>query len=415
MLNKKLFIFSLVFLLIFSLTMTAGAFSFFGDDDSEDKKQLNVVMSIGESEWNVIKEDILPPFEKEHDVNVKPYQIESGNVVKKLESLQAADKMNLDLIAQDNMTLAPLVEKGLVEDLSEYRDIIPEEVIDSMIEVGEFNDKLYFMPYRPNVEIAFYNQNKFDKYGITPPENWDELLKVAKKFKSEEKIGRVLGIKAGLASDTTVHLFDYIRSAGGDPMVLNDEGSIKAFKFLKKLKPYLAPDFKRATWDTTNKFLATESVYLGRNWPFAVNVVVEKGGKEEIKAYHGWSGPEKESHVLGGSVLGIPKNAPNKELAIEFIKYLMSKEVQEKLVSKLAWPSSREDAYGEVPKKKEPYFEAIKEAMKHAEPRPNVNYWSTVDRALNDAFKEIVLNGAPVEETLNKYHNTIQEAKKEQN
>ncbi|GAB6098622.1 ABC transporter substrate-binding protein [Halanaerocella petrolearia] len=413
MLNNLKKVFPVLLVTLLLGTLVVGCAGGGKDQAKDDKKTLNVVMSIGESEWKVIKEDILPAFEKKHNVNVEPYQIEAGNVVKKLQSLKTAGKMNLDVIAQDNMTLAPLVDKGLVEDLSEYRDIIPKEVIDALVPVGEFGDKLYFMPYRPNVEIAFYNQKKFNKYGIQPPETWDELLNVAKTLKEKEGIGRVLGIKAGLASDTTVHLFDYIRAAGGDPLVLNDAGSVKAFKFLNKLKPYLSPDFKRATWDTTNKFLATESMYLGQNWPFAVNVVVEKGGKKEIKAYHGWKGPKKESHVLGGDVLGIPKGAPNKELAVKFIKYLMSKDVQETLVSELAWPSSRTDAYAQVSEEKKPYFEAVKEAMKYAEPRPNVSYWATVDRALNSAFKEIVLNGAPVKETLDKYHNVIQKAKEE--
>ncbi|AGB41494.1 ABC-type sugar transport system, periplasmic component [Halobacteroides halobius DSM 5150] len=408
--SKKIFTLLVVTILLSGLVVGCAG----GDQGAKDgKKELKVVMSLGESEWKVIKQEILPPFEKKYNVEVTPFQIGSGNVIKKLQSLKAAGNMTIDVVAQDNMQLAPLVDRGLVEDLSEYRDIIPKEVIDALIKVGEFNGKLYFMPYRPNVEIAFYNQKKFEKYGLKPPENWDELLKVAKTFKKKEGIGRVIGIKGGLASDTTVHLFDYIRSAGGNPLVLNDEGSIKAFKFLKKLKPYLSPDFKRATWDTTNKFLATESVYLGRNWPFGVNIIVKKYNKDEIKAYHGWSGPVKESHVLGGSVLAIPKGAPHEELAVKFIKYLMSKKVQKQLVTKLAWPSSRTDAYGEVPKWQKPYFEAVKEAMKYAEPRPNVPYWATVSRALNSAFKEIVLNDAPVEETLDKYHQVIQNAKKE--
>lgn len=49
--------------------------------------------------------------------------------------------------------------------------------------------------------------------------------------------------------------------------------------------------------------------------------------------------------------------------------------------------------------------------MKVAEPRPNLVYWADVDKALNDALKEIVVDGKDVKATLDKYHQKIEEAK----
>lgn len=375
------------------------------------KKVLKVSMGLAEEEWKVMKEDIFPAFEEKYGIKIEPYQMEAGDTVKKLEAMHQAGAMDIDLITQDNMQLAPLVDKGLVEDLSSYRDMIPKEVIPALIPVGEFGGKLYFMPYRPNVEIAFYNEKKFDEYGLKPPTNWDELLEVAKTFKEKEGVGRVV-IKQNLGPDSTIHMFDLIRSAGGDPTVLNDEGSVRAFTFLKELQPYLSPECKKADWNTPNQFLATESAYLVQNWPFTSVVVVRDGGKKEIKAYNGWRGPVKESHVLGGEVIGIPKGAPNKDMAVKFMEYLMSKEVQEKLTSKLGWPSMRTDAYGKVEEWQKPYFDAVSEALKHAEPRPNLTYWSDVDKAVNGALREIIFEGKDIKATLDKYHNMIEQAKK---
>jgi len=393
------------------LTLVLSGCSGGGDVAKEEPKVLRVSMALAEKEWEIMREYVFPPFEEANNVKIEAIQVEASDVPKKLEAMAKAGKMEIDIITQDNMALAPLVEKGLVEDLSEYRDRIPKEVLPSLIPVGEFNGKLYFMPYRPNVEITFYNEKKFKEAGLTPPRNWDELLEVAKAFKEKEGIGRV-AIKGTLDGNTTCHLFDFIRSAGGDPLVLNDEGSVKAFTFLQKLYPYLSPVTKKADWNTMNQYLANETVYLGQNWPFGVSVIVQDGGKKEIKAYHGWRGPVKESHVLGGEVIGIPKGTPNKELALKFMEYLMSKEVQEILVSKLAWPSCRSDAYGQVEEWQQPYFAAVNKALAASEPRPNVTYWADVDKALNDAFKEIVIEGKPVKPTLDKYHNILEAAKK---
>jgi len=398
----------LVVVFLFSIVITGCS----SNTQSEARKKvLKVSMGLGESEWKVMKEDIFPPFEQKYGIKIEPLQIDAGDLIKKLDAMHKANAMDIDIITQDNMQLAPLVSKGLVEDLTQYKDLIPKEVIPSLLPVGEFNGKLYFMPYRPNVEIAFYNEPKFKEYNLTPPANWDQLLNVAKTFKDKEGIGRVI-IKENLGPDSTVQMFDLIRSAGGDPTVLNDQGSIEAFTFLKELQPYLSPDSKKADWNTPVEYLAKDTVYLVENWPYTANVLVQQYNKKDILAYHGWAGPVKESHVLGGEVIGIPTGSPNKDMAVKFMEYLMSKDVQEKLVSKLAWPSMRSDAYGTVEAWQKPYFEAVNEALKYAEPRPNLVYWADVDRAINGALREIIFEDKPIKPTLDKYHNMIEEAKK---
>ena len=372
---------------------------------------LRVIMGLAEEEWQVMREHIFPAFEKEYNVKVEAYQAEAQDTEKILEARVRANRMDIDLITQDNMRLATLVDRGLVEDLSEYRSLIPTTVYPSLVEVGEFDGKLYFLPYRPNVEIAFYNSAKFKQYGLEVPTTWDELFEVAKFFYDKEGVGRV-AIKADLSPCTAVHLFDFCRSAGGDPVVLNDRGCFEAFMFLQKLWPYLSPDSKTANWNFMNTHIATESVYLGQNWPFGMNVIVRDGGKTEVLAYNGWRGPVKESHVLGGEVIGIPKGAPNKALAIEFAKYLMSREVQEKLTTYNGWPAVRSDAYGQVAGWQKPYFDAINEVLANSEPRPNLLYYGVVEKAMNEAFRECVIEGEPVKPTLEKWAKYIEENKR---
>lgn len=372
---------------------------------------IKVIMGLGEEEWQVMREHVFPAFEKEYNVKVEAYQAEAQDTEKILEARVRANRMDIDLIAQDNMRLATLVENGLVEALSAYRMLIPTTVYPSVAEVGEFDGKLYFFPYRPNVEIAFYNSAKFKQYGLEPPTTWDELLAVAKFFYEKEGVGRV-AVKADLSACTASHLFDFCRSAGGDPVVLNDKGCFEAFVFLQKLWPYLSPDSKTANWNFMNTHIATESVYLGQNWPFGMNVIVRDGGKKEVLAYNGWRGPVKESHVLGGEVIGIPTGAPNKALAIEFAKYLMSKEVQEALTTYNGWPAVRSDAYGQVAAWQEPYFDAINDVLEHAEARPNLVYYGAVEKAMNEAFRECVIEGEPVKPTLDKWAKYIKDNKR---
>jgi trehalose transport system substrate-binding protein len=133
-------------------------------------------------------------------------------------------------------------------------------------------------------------------------------------------------------------------AAGSDLLVLSDSGEVQAFAYLHELTPFLVPEMRRAHWNTTHTFLATESVYLAPNWPFGVHLLVQQAGKMPIEAHHRWRGPVREAHVLGGDVIGIPKGALHRGLALASMRYLMSKPIQQPLVAALGWSSFRSDA-----------------------------------------------------------------------
>lgn len=375
-----------------------------------DKTVLTFYTALGQAEWKVMREEVIPPFEKAQNCVVRSINVESGEMGRKLDALRQGDAMDVDVIGQDNMALWLLVQQGLMEDLTPYQASIPPETIDALVDVGRFDGKLYFMPYRPNVEIAYYNETYLGKHGLTPPEDWDQLKAVAKTLYEKEGVGRV-AIKADGTAGATVHYFDFINAAGGDPMKLNDAGCRTAFSYLQGLWPYISPESRRADFNTMNQFIAMESVYLGRNWPFGIEVIVNQGEKKDVKAYHGWRGPVREAHTLGGEVLGIPKGAPHKDLALKFVAHMQSKATQTTLVKRLAWPPMREDAYTDVPDWQKPYFAAVREALTHAVARPNVPYWEDFDKAINLAAREILQDRADVGKTLDKYAAVLEAAR----
>lgn len=375
-----------------------------------DKPVLTFYTALGQAEWQVLRQQIFPGFEREAGCVVNAIDVASGDMARKLHALRQGGAMDVDVIGQDNMALWQLVQQDLMEDLTPHEKSIPAETIDALIDVGRFGGKLYFLPYRPNVEIAYYNAAYLGKHRLNPPRDWDELLAVSKALHEREGIGRV-AIKADGTAGATVHYFDFINAAGGDPLALNDAGCKRAFAYLKQLWPHLSPESRRADYNTMNQFLAMESVYLGRNWPFGIEVVVRQGEKTDVLAYHGWRGPVREAHTLGGEVFGIPKGAPHKELALKFVGYMQSKPVQAKLMAALAWPPMREDAYAEVAGWQKPYFEAVKEALAHAVARPNVPYWEDFDKAINLAAREIFLEDKPVDATLDRWAAELAAAK----
>ena len=370
---------------------------------------LHVTMALSEEEWAVMRKDVLPGFEAQTGCTVDAAQIEASDVAKQLQAMHNAGNMQIDVIAQDVGNMNSLVYDGLVEDLSEYTNLIPAEALGSLADAGQFDGKTYFMPYRPNAEIDYYNTDKFTEYGLSTPTTWDELYDTAKALKEKEGLGR-LCLKLKLEGDA-IELVEFIRGAGGDPLVLNDEGSIEAFTFLQKLWPELSEDTLTASFSSTNTYLATDEVYYAPNWPFAANIIVKDGGKQNLSAYAGYSGPKGYIKTLGGEMLGIPVGSPNKELALEFIQYLESKEVQTTLMRENGWISFRNDVYEEVEEWQRPFMDATMEALAAAQPLPHVSYWSDAQQCINDAAKEICLDQKDVKEVLDKYAAKLEDLK----
>jgi len=180
---------------------------------------------------------------------------------------------------------------------------------------------------------------------------------------------------------------------------------------MQDLKPDLTPQYPTATFDTTNTYLLNESVVLAQNWPFGVVVIVDQGGKKDILAYEGWSGPSGNALVLGGDVFGIAAGTQLRDMALDFTKLWMSRDIQEALTAKNGWASMRSDALGEVADWQKPYFQTVTEALTLTKPRPNLTYWTDIENILTNAFNDIVSNDADVASTLDKYQEEINKLK----
>ena len=369
---------------------------------------LSISASLGENEWKVMREHVFPPFEAQEHCRIRAVNIEAGDTLKKIEVMHRANRMSIDLLLLDNMNLAPYVEKRLLLDLTKYQALIDPEVDASLVQPLTFHGRLMFFPGRPNVQITYYNTDVFSGTGYHIPETWDELLAVAQRLKAAYKVGKV-AVHGTLDGSTTAQVFEFITAAGGKITTFNDAGSVKAFTFLQRLYPYLSPETKKANWNTTNTFLSNDTLFLARNWPVGMQVIVQQNQKTNIQAYATWAGPAGRATMIGGDVIAITKRSPNQELALKFAGYFMSREVQTLLVSELGWPPIRSDALGSVPEWQQGFFQAIMEALRYGHYRPAIMGWSAVEKYVNLAFKDIVMDGRDVQTTLDTYARDLQE------
>jgi trehalose transport system substrate-binding protein len=371
--------------------------------------------SLAEAEVPVVQE-VLEMFQDQTGAKVNLTQVASGDLPQKLQVEVEAGRNTIHLFAQDNLALAVLVEDNLVEDLSAEQ--IPDGVNPALIP-EKFDGKQYFLPYRPNVRVAYVNTERFSAAGASPPTTVEEFVSVAQTLKQNADGQPKVTLSLATTPDTGpagVTISEWIVSYGGDPLILNDAGSVQAFTQLQQLwqQGLLAKESLQAKFDTEVNYLQGETAWLAQNWPFTSGELDKQGLLERFDVYQGWAGPAREAHVVGGEVLGIPRgvSGKQKEAAIALAQFLMSKEAQEVLVAKNGWPSVRDDALTQVPAAQKETFDAIQKALANGWYRPNVVYWSDVQNAMGDAIRLIMVQGQPVQSTLDQLHAKIESAAK---
>lgn len=337
------------------------------------------------------------------------------NLVTTITSDELADALRapghgrppIHLFAQDNLALKELVDEGLVDDLSAVA--IPGEVLPSMVP-PMFGGRQLFLPFRPNVRVAYLDARAAERAGVRPPTTVEDFERAAQLL--HDATGRpAVTLSLAEGDPAAVTVAELVLSFGGNPLVLNDAGSVQAFQFLQRLwqRGLLARESLFARYDTEVDYLRTGRTALAQNWSFTSSVLARREALGRFRVYPGWSGPGGAVHVIGGDVLGIPKGIDKEQrrVAVALAQFLMSREAQEHLVRANAWPSIRGDAYRRVPAEQVETFAAIQRALRDGWFRPSVSYWPDVSAAMNEAVDRVLLRQHPVGPVLDELHDRI--------
>jgi trehalose transport system substrate-binding protein len=401
---KKLVLISLI--VILSATVCVGTI-FAGGQEEEEPKLITVYMSLLENEWEVIRNDVIPGFTAETGIEVEAVQITAEDALRRADAFVKAGKSGVDLIAVDVMLLESAIDRGIVDSISSSDVNIPDTAIQTLVDIGKKNGTLYFAPYRPNIQLLFYNETVLMENNIKVPETWDEMLLAAKTL-SENTGTPKFGMYGRKGEGLSCLLNGYIVSAGGDPLDLDSPECIETFTYLKKLWNYTNPESKG--WSTSKQIdpFARGDIVMNIQWPFAINLLVKDRGMSEVKVATVPRGPVDSIATLGGEWLGIVKTSDAKESSKKFMEYMMSKKVQEIFISKLSWPAMRSDCNEVVEPWAIPYYEIISAQMEKSASRPAVPYWSEVSAILQQTFWDIVIDNGPVEENLIKSNAEIE-------
>ncbi len=242
-------------------------------------------------------------------------------------------------------------QTGKIKDLTETFGAMDDVgfLTESDIGVATYNDEMIILPVQ-RVQMGFGIRDSWlDAVGEEFPETWEDTIRVAKKFVEEDPEGNGRADTYGLALQAAnprdlIHMLDlYTFGAGLRHTLIDPDGEItidqpdhKAvlIEFLKTFTEYglVSPD------TITHSFPEMYQVIEGnRAGMFRVgDWNVKKWDTEEslngdfrIGEWPAHINGTENAVVIGGMRgVAVPENAPNLDLAVEFAKFMLSKEAQ---------------------------------------------------------------------------------------
>lgn len=280
--------------------------------------------------------------EKYPDVTVDVERQEWDGLVNRLTNVLPTDD-SPDIVEMGNTQAQAFEANGALVDLTEAKeDLGGDDLVDSLVEAGTYDDAFYGVPYYGGARVVVYRKDLLEKSGLTVPTTMEEFVAAGKKLKADNAdIPNFSGIYfPGRNWQATL---SFIWDAGGD-IAVNENGewvgeldSAESVAGLQTVQDIMQnANAAPADTDDAEDYLdfcnGEVGMLMGPGWKMG-QITGEDGCPGKYDAVLGaFPLPGSDGGVapsfLGGSNLGISTQSENPGLALEFLKVLTSEEYQ---------------------------------------------------------------------------------------
>ncbi|NTU74951.1 MAG: extracellular solute-binding protein [Anaerolineaceae bacterium] len=352
-------------------------------------------------EAKFLDETLIPEFEALHpDIKVNAIVVPYDQFRRKL-LIALSGGESPDLARVDIIWVPELADQGALAKLDETLpdfSTVSGAMLPGPLSTNFYKGNYYGLPLDTNTRVMAYNKDVFAAAGIeTPPATMDEFLAACEKIKA-------LGNDTYCFADGGTYAWatnPWIWSFGGDvtdPEItkstgfFNSKATVDAYNFLKDGidKGYINPSMKGGSLDSWGAFSQDKvaMIFEGPWFPpsFEKQFPDKKYGLALIPAGAGGS-----TSVVGGEDIVMFQQSDKKEAAAEFMRFMLSEDVQ------LKWASQ-----GQVPVlksaidsdyiKTHPFFGIFLEQLKTAKARTPHPSWSKMEEITTNVGNAI-LNG----------------------
>lgn len=359
----------------------------------------------GDQETPIIDEIIIPMFEESHPGIKVDAVRQSGDfnqmLVTALGTGVVPDVARVDIVNTSAYAkLGGIIAMDEIEGFAALKDA----VLEGPLSTNVWNGHYYGLPLNTNCKAAVVNMDILKTLGLDAvPETMEEFITACREngngeFKlnissvSDWDMYPLFWLFGGVTTDDT-----FTKTVG----YMDSEASVNAVKTMVELHDagiFTIRDIDGSpdAWDGINSQYA---MFLEGPWfPFTDTIVPAKVPT--------WNG--KSASVVGGENIVIFSGSTKQEAAFEFVQFMLSEEVQLKLLEVGVIPTLKNLVSNDVVQN-DPKWSVYMEQLASAQSRIPTPQASTVKQLWKDAMDMIFMEGADIQETLTMTAELIEE------
>ena len=371
------------------------------DNTSAEPTQMTLILR-GGTYAEALKAS-LPDFEAEHNVKIDVQELSFDD----LHTGIALDAVNstgaYDLCMVDGSWMAEFTENNVLANLSEMGYSFDVDIIPATTTICKVDDNIYLAPFFGNVTVMLYNKQLIADAGYTPEDitTFEDLKVIAQKTKDAGKTGFL--IRGGSADNIVSDFIPHLLVHGGWVIDENNQPTVDTPEFKAAMQEYLDLYALGGTMDKDDIVAAIDggTAALGQAWPgWYVPTADTNANYTVIPTKLNDSDTPKNTSMYGVWCIGIPNNAPHKDLALELLEYVMSPEVQLASIEVGGVPCRTSCLLNEDVLATYPQYETVCAALQTGVYRPVIAEWTQFTNILGTEMDNIIQGTKTIDQGL---------------
>ena len=371
------------------------------DNTSAEPTQMTLILR-GGTYAEALKAS-LPDFEAEHNVKIDVQELSFDD----LHTGIALDAVNstgaYDLCMVDGSWMAEFTENNVLANLSEMGYSFDDDIIPATTTICKVDDNIYLAPFFGNVTVMLYNKQLIADAGYTPEDitTFEDLKVIAQKTKDAGKTGFL--IRGGSADNIVSDFIPHLLVHGGWVIDENNQPTVDTPEFKAAMQEYLDLYALGGTMDKDDIVAAIDggTAALGQAWPgWYVPTADTNANYTVIPTKLNDSDTPKNTSMYGVWCIGIPDNAPHKDLALELLEYVMSPEVQLASIENNGVPCRYSCLTDSTVLETYPHLQTVCGALETGVYRPVIAEWTQFTNILGTEMDNIIQGTKTIDQGL---------------
>ena len=403
---KKLLTLVLALAMTLSLAACGGGGEDTADEGSEGStsgEPTKMTLILRGGAYGESLEASLAPFEAEHNVDIEVMLMSFDDLHTGI-ALDAVNEVGTyDLCMVDGSWMAEFTENGVLANLSEMGYSFDDDIIPATTTICKVDDNIYLAPFFGNVTVMLYNKQLIADAGYTPEDitTFEDLKVIAQKTNDAGKNGFL--IRGGSADNIVSDFIPHLLVHGGWVIDENNQPTVDTPEFKAAMQEYLDLYALGGTMDKDDIVAAIDggTAALGQAWPgWYVPTADTNANYTVIPTKLNDSDTPKNTSMYGVWCIGIPDNAPHKDLALELLEYVMSPEVQLASIENNGVPCRYSCLTDSTVLETYPHLQTVCGALETGVYRPVIEEWTEFTNILGTEMDNIIQGTKTMDEAL---------------